>query len=238
MASFTPMDSSPTQDVFDSAPARALLVRNEEAVYPRVRQFAFARLIIERDVFDPTMTNVSPFLLDAIRFSPNERALDMFCGSGAFAVNAALRGASAVVAVDISEAATNCTQQNARLNGVSDKIDVRTGTMNSCLQSDETFDLIIANPPLLPGDPDSVLSTAVFDPGLSATVQFIEHLAIHLAPLGRCYLLTSDVIERLGYDVDRLCRKNGLESSIVAKAELGYECYRVHLIGHEAVLNS
>jgi methylase of polypeptide subunit release factors len=221
--------------LYDPEPAQTLLDKHLNALCPRRSSFGLANLVINRDVFDPTLTNVSPLLLEAVKFTRGEHVLDAFSGSGAFSVNAALHGSTAV-AIDIASEAIDCGLANAKLNEVGDKIEFRRGEIAACLRDNELFDLIVANPPLLPGQPDGALSAALFDPGLQATTDFIDTLASHLARNGRCFLLTSDVIDRLGHDIDRLCRTKGLEASVVAKADLGYETYRVHKICFGTIL--
>jgi len=73
--------------------------------------------------------------------------LDLCSGSGALAVAAALGGARAVTAVDLSLRAVLATRLNARLNGV------RVRALQSDLFTalgDQRFDLIASNPPFLP----------------------------------------------------------------------------------------
>ena len=53
-----------------------------------------------------------------------ETVLDLCCCSGGFSVHAALYGAASVEAVDVSAEALELTMQNARLNGVADRIAV------------------------------------------------------------------------------------------------------------------
>jgi methylase of polypeptide subunit release factors len=225
----TPLNENPSSPSYNPDPAQTLIDRHQRLKYPYYCSFGDALLQIDEGVFCPTLTKASPLLLEAIDFKHDERVLDVFAGSGAFGINAALRGGS-VVTVDISPLAVACTRQNVILNDVCDRIDVREGTMQTCLASDETFDLILANPPLLPGDQTDSLSAAIFDPELTATLNFIDSLPHHLAKSGRCYFLTSDVMDRCGYDVDRLCVKNGLMSSVAAKLDVGYETYRVHKV--------
>ena len=215
---------------FDEAPVQALLAKHDALRYPYTCSFGRADLRVDRGVFCPTLTHASPLLLQAIDFQPGERVLDVFSGSGAFGINAALHGARSVVTIDIALAAVGCTRKNARRNRVRRTVDARLGTMRQCLAPLEQFDLILANPPLLPGIPTTDLAAAVFDPGLQATIDFIGALPAHLAAGGRCYLLTSSVIERYGYDVDQLCIAQGLTSEVVLKADASYECYRVHKI--------
>lgn len=215
--------------IYDPNPANALLEKHRGLNNPFRVTFGGAILEIDKDVFCPTFTKASPLLLQTVQFGPGQRVLDMFAGSGAFAISAALRG-SLSVAVDVSPLAVRCARKNALLNGVGNRVGVRQGTFQDCVAPPELFDLILANPPLLPGDHSNVLSEAVFDPGYRATVDFIRMVRQHLKEDGRCYLVTSDVIERYGYDVDRLCIESGLTSTVAAKLDVEYESYRVHEI--------
>jgi methylase of polypeptide subunit release factors len=196
--------------------------------------FGLADLEIAEGVFCPTLTNVSPFLLEHIDIRPNDRMLDAFAGSGAFGIHAALFGAT-VVSFDIDPMAVTCATKNARRNGVSDRMEVRQGTVETCLSTRDTFDLVVANPPLLPVALEGPLAAALSDPGLHATLTFIRHVQHLLAPSGRCYLLTSDVMDSCGHNIDGLCAESGLVSEIVAKSDFGYDCYRIHRLRHERV---
>jgi methylase of polypeptide subunit release factors len=213
----------------DLGPAQALEARHNEVSYPYECTFGRAELVIEESVFCPTFTNASPLLLDAIDFRPDEHVLDAFAGSGAFGINAALHGSRAMT-FDISPRAVACTINNAAANNVGEHIDARLGSLRQAIPKGQTFDLIIANPPLLPGKPEGSLDVAVKDPGLEATIEFIEALPRLLADRGRCYLITSDILERCGYNFDRYLRVNGLRTSVVAEADHGYEKYRIHKI--------
>lgn len=68
--------------------------------------------------------------------------LDVGCGSGLLSVLAALRGADAVVAIDIEAAAVEATLANALVNDVADRIDVSTTPVQIL---DAQFDLVVAN---------------------------------------------------------------------------------------------
>ena len=218
----------------DTRPAAALAERHATLSYPHDCNFGGLTLEIDEGVFSPDQTTASPFLLDTVRFKKGERVLDAFAGSGAFGVYAATKHAASVVAFDTSDKAATCAVKNAKLHGVDQRIDFRVGTAAQSVQPGETFDLIIANPPLLPGNPASAFEAAIFDPGLQATAEFIGIVATVLAPRGRCYLLTSDVMERSAYNIniDQLCQVAGLRTTIAAKLHRKYETYRVHLITH------
>ena len=79
------------------------------------------------------------------------RALDLFTGSGVLAVAAALAGATQVTAVDLSRRAVLSARLNAWRNGVGARVSVRRGDVFAPVAG-ERFDLIVANPPYLPGE--------------------------------------------------------------------------------------
>ena len=216
---------------YDPEPARQLAAKHEALQYPYICEFGGATLTIDEGVFVPTLTKVSSFLLRNVDFKPGETVLDAFAGSGAFGVIAALRGSEAV-SFDNSEAAASCAQKNAEQNNVAEQVKVRLGTLREAITPAETFDLITANPPLIPSNPQKPLESALFDNGLQTTTDFIAALPELLAKHGRCYLATSDVIDRNNYKVDiaKLCRDNGLAFSTVDQLHLLYESYRIHKI--------
>jgi methylase of polypeptide subunit release factors len=219
------LDRNPAQELFD----------RHSIEYPYSCTFGDAQLVIDEDVFCPTFTKVSPLLLGAVDFKQGDRVLDAFAGSGAFGVNAALRGATEVVSIDISKKAIECVQKNVGTNEVA--IEARLGTVKERVRKNETFDLIIANPPLLPGESTDELTAAVFDEGLQATLDFIEQLPRMLSTDGRCYLVTSNILERCRFSIPDLCRKVGLRASVACVEDVGYEKYTVHKIEHPPRFN-
>ncbi|MDO8655499.1 MAG: methyltransferase [bacterium] len=188
------------------------------------------RLRIDAEVFCPELTHTSSLMLSCLKqvaIDPGSRVLDVFTGSGVFAVYLASRGCH-VVAVDKSVAAVECASYNAAQNGVGHLVDLRLGDVLSPLGTRETFDLVIACPPLLPGQPSSQLEEAVLDPELGATVRFIEGLASHLTPDGSSLIVLSDVFSRVGHNLADICARCGLRDRIIAHVDAGYETYSVH----------
>jgi ribosomal protein L11 methyltransferase len=68
--------------------------------------------------------------------------LDVGCGSGVLAVAAALIGAPYVEAIDVSIAAVEATNANARRNGVDGRV---VASARSIEDVDATFDVVLAN---------------------------------------------------------------------------------------------
>ncbi len=71
------------------------------------------------------------------------RLVDVGTGSGILAIAAARLGAEKITAVDIDPDAVRVARENAALNGLADRINVRQGDLIEGL--DETFDFAVAN---------------------------------------------------------------------------------------------
>ncbi len=85
----------------------------------------------------------------AARLAAGRRVLDCFTHTGSFALNAALAGAEHVTAVDISADAVALAEENARLNGLQERMDFRCENVFDLLPSlrGKPYDFIILDPP-------------------------------------------------------------------------------------------
>lgn len=81
--------------------------------------------------------------------SKDKKVCDCFSHTGGFALNAALGGASAVTSVDVSKTALDQGYENAKLNGLEDKITFTQADVFDYLDelTPGAFDLIILDPP-------------------------------------------------------------------------------------------
>lgn len=74
---------------------------------------------------------------------PGDDAIDIGTGTGILGIAAAQMGAKRVLATDLDAVAVRVAAENARLNGLSDVIDVRCGDLLEAV--DERADVVIAN---------------------------------------------------------------------------------------------
>ena len=107
-------------------------------------------LILDPGLAFGTGTHATTALcLDALSRMDLENAVvvDYGCGSGILAIAAALCGARRVVANDIDPLALSATRENAKVNGVDDRIIVteETSTAQCLARSADRADLVIAN---------------------------------------------------------------------------------------------
>ncbi|GEM_PF-94869 len=90
--------------------------------------------------------------------------LDLFCYTGAFSIIAALSGASKALGIDIKEDWIGLAEENASLNGVSDKTQFIKGDVFGVLQkiagTAEKYDIIVLDPPSFLKNRSSVVSAS------------------------------------------------------------------------------
>ena len=87
--------------------------------------------------------------LAVARLAKGRRVLDCFTHTGSFALNAARGGAEHVTAVDVSESAIEMARENARRNGLEDRMDFVAADVFDLLPEVKKgeYDFIILDPP-------------------------------------------------------------------------------------------
>ncbi len=78
---------------------------------------------------------------DTVR--PGDSLLDVGSGTGILAIGGVKLGAERAVAVEIDPIAVECAVENLRINGLSDRIEQVTGTLDDI--DNERYDLVVAN---------------------------------------------------------------------------------------------
>ncbi len=123
---------------------------------------------------------------------PGGQVLDLGCGSGILSIAAAKLGAAHVLALDIDPIAVESSKMNAEQNGVTDKITVQEGSLESVISSARRFDLVVAN----------ILARIII-------AMCAEHLGDTVRPGGKAIL--SGIIDTQADDVEAALRTTGLE---------------------------
>lgn len=148
------------QTFLDLALQSGLIDLDEGRILPRAIIVPVEHLLFASDAFSmlggdlsgdfvvPASTHAANFLRRLTLREPVDTTLDLGCGCGIQALFAASHSRR-VVATDISESALDYTRFNAALNGI-DNVECRAGDRLAPV-ADETFDLIVSNPPFVPG---------------------------------------------------------------------------------------
>lgn len=203
-----PADPPPAQRA--TAPAAATAPSGE---YDSA--FLGARLAVHPGVFPPAEAEALflPLLHDHAELLQGARVLDIGAGTGIIGLYALHLGASSVVATDIDPRAIENIRENARRLGLEERIDARlvsTEDMGAFarLTGDETFDLILSNPPYSL-DLDAATNNPLVDTG-DLGFSILRGLHRRLSPEGTALLLYNSlfyhevvvkIARHLGYEV-------------------------------------
>ena len=134
-----------------------------ELLHRRTRQTRIARINGLRiqicpQVFNPITGRTTAFFIRHMQIQPHNRVLEIGTGSGAIAV-AAAQVAQSVTATDVSHFAVQCAQATMKLNQVDNQVRVLQGDLFKPVQN-ETFDVILFNPPYLQFTPQNWIAKA------------------------------------------------------------------------------
>jgi len=120
------------------------------------REYGCAFVVDIADVyFSPRLATERHRVVEQVR--EGEHVFDMFAGVGPFAIPAAKRGA-ACVGVDLNPSAIGYLRENARRNGVADRVTAIEGDVRAVEGYDGWADRIVMN---LPHSADEFLDTAL-----------------------------------------------------------------------------
>lgn len=153
-----------------------------------------ARIYPTYGVFSPTRSEYVDLVAEAPLGAEVRTAFDLGTGTGVLAAVLAKRGVAEIVATDINPRALRCAADNARRLGYAKVITAAGPT----LYPPGRADLVVCNPPWLPGVPTSDLERGVYDQDQSMLTEFVRDLRAHLTPGGEGWLVLSDLAELLG----------------------------------------
>jgi release factor glutamine methyltransferase len=167
--------------------------------------------------------------------------LDLGTGSGCIAIALLVHAPKArAIATELSEEALEMARANAERLGVADRLDLREGSWCAPLAEDESFDLVVSNPPyveteILPqlptevSDYDPVLALDGGEDGLAAFRAIVKGLQGHIKPGGA---LSLEIGSEQGIEVGALLTTGGFGGIDIRKDLAGLDRVVVaHQIG-------
>lgn len=184
--------------------------------------FHYNELAIELhpEVYDPAEDSF--LLLDTIHVDSQDTVLEIGSGCGVVALECARQGAR-VLCTDINPFAVQLTCYNLEKNRrlLKGSVEVRQGDLFSVLQRNETFDVIVFNPPYLPTSKKEKVggwfdaATDGGTDGLHVTTRFVCGVKKHLSPQGHAYVIFSSLSPRS--TLENLLKKARFTFEVVAR---------------------
>lgn len=145
-------------------------------------------------VFSPVRGEYVELVAQAPLPKKTNLAFDIGAGTGVLSAVLARRGLRRVVATDMDARALGCARENIERLGLSPQVEI----VKADLFPEGQADLVVCNPPWLPGKPSSAIEHAIYDPDSRMLRGFLQGVTAHLAPSGEAWLILSDFAEHLG----------------------------------------
>jgi methylase of polypeptide subunit release factors len=145
-------------------------------------------------VFSPVRGEYVELVAQAPLPKGAKTAFDIGAGTGVLSSVLARRGLRRVVATDMDARALGCARENIDRLGLDAQVEIIEADLFPAGQAD----LVVCNPPWLPGKPSSAIEYAIYDPDSRMLRGFLNGLKAHLAPGGEGWLVLSDFAEHLG----------------------------------------
>jgi release factor glutamine methyltransferase len=192
----------------------------------RITRAGGFRLVVHPTVFHPRYFLSSEYFAGFISHLDlsGKRVVDVGTGSGILALAAARAGAENVIAADINPNAVLTAAENARANGVDDRVSGLCSNLLSALVPRPLFDVILSSPPKHAGKPRDLA-----DRGWHAGPRYRDIAALfdqsreRLKPGGRVYVMVSSDsdLELLGAFIT----KAGFKAQLVAERSIFIESF-------------
>jgi methylase of polypeptide subunit release factors len=191
-----------------------------------VSRVAGFRLTVPPTVFHPRVFLTSRFFAGFIgRLDLRDKQVaEIGTGSGILALAAARAGAASVVAIDINPNAARAARDNARANGLGQRVTGVCSNLMSGLAPRPTFDVILSSPPSFAGEPRDLADRAWHaGPHYRDIAALFEQARERLLPGGCLYLLLSSDsdLDLLG----ELIARAGFRARLVAERSIFFESF-------------
>jgi methylase of polypeptide subunit release factors len=172
-------------------------------------------------VFSPVRSEYLELVLDAplpaSLGNPEQLlAFDIGTGTGVLAAILRQRGVGKILATDLDPRSLACAHDNLkRLGNCLPHVQLMQANLFPDITHHGRAQLIVCNPPWLPGKPSSALERAVYDEGSQMLKGFLQGVPAYLAPGGEAWLVLSDLAEHLGLrtreELPQLIKEAGLQ---------------------------
>jgi len=187
------------------------------------------------EVYDPAEDTF--LLLEEIDPHVEDSVFEIGSGTGIIALYCVQEGAN-VICSDINPFAVDLIKKNYKKNKsqLTGSLEIRKGSLFDVLLKDETFNLIVFNPPYLPTSKEEYIGgSGWFDKavaggknGLETTKPFLQQLPKYLRDDGRSFTIVSSKSPRIEFD--KKIKKNNLKSTNVSSQSFTDETLEVHKI--------
>lgn len=203
-------------------------VASGSPAWPIVRYVSVPQLPRDLVIFDSVFWEPDDTLSLRQRIATDARVrgasvLEIGTGSGLISLCCLQAGAARVVATDLNPAAVENARENGRLLQFGQRLEVRQVPRRApgawtVTRPDETFDLIISNPPWEDQHPETVEQFALYDPGFALLESLVSGARRRLRSGGRMWLAYGCVTAIR--QIQKVAEREGLECRLLDERRL------------------
>ena len=197
--------------------AQIAIDKNKEL--PRVYTFKFNEqdFIGLNTVFAPIVYEDTFFFIEHLPILPQGHLLEIGCGTGLIAVNAAKKGFDKVVAIDINPDAVMAAKLNAVLHQVETKMDIFLSNVFDAIENVK-FDVIFWNAPFIHETEKelSFIEKSVMGNYIDGIAKYIATAKSFLKPAGQVLLGFSSTCGDIDL-LNAICQTHGASLHLIAK---------------------
>lgn len=195
---------------------KQILEESKKEKVPYMANVCGREFIVLPNVFSPKYFYDTELFAENLPVNKGEEILEIGPGTGAVSITAVYKGVDKVIAIDINPDAVKNTEENIKLHNLQNKVEVRQGNIYSELKEGEKFDTIFWNTPFGFVDDSEIpdLEKAVYDPGYTATENFIKDAHKHLKSGGRILIGFSSTLGKLDM-IAKFVREAGMEMKLI-----------------------
>ena len=169
-----------------------VLKAHKEIVAPYTINYFGGNYLVNPNVFSPILTASTTTIMRSMIKRKNsfkgKAILDMGCGCGVLAINALKLGSQEILAVDMSTSAIENTIENTKHTEGGNNIEIIESDLFTKIPLNRTFDIILANLPLVDRKSTSELEKAFFDKGYRTIKKFLSNVSERLTFDGKVFL--------------------------------------------------
>lgn len=201
----------------------------------KIFQYNGLKIELHPEVYDPAEDTF--LLINSLDIFEGNFVLEIGTGCGLIALECARIGAN-VVCTDVNPYSVDLAKRNYNRNKhlIKGRFEVREGYLFSPIKQNESFDVIIFNPPYLPTREDDLVGgSGWFDiatdggfDGLKITSEFIDKLSNNLKQSGNAYFVYSNLsdIKKL----KSIIKKRNFQFKILKKINFNSETISIYLL--------
>lgn len=193
---------------------------------PYIVRFLRKKICVKPEVFYPATD--TKLLAQSTIIKSAEKVLEVFAGTGAISIFCAPKAAK-IVATDINPKAIDNINENIHLHKLKRKM--KAVCANIFPAKNETFDVIILNPPYTDKKARNIIEKSMWDENHAAIKRFFKNANNYLTPRGKIYASWANFSDFFFFE--ELIRKNGFQFKRINELSKDGKIYRVYEIKSE-----